>query len=76
MTKWFPASQYKQALHYAITQARALNGRFEIGLEKFAEYGKPGFRAGFILPKPENRSGFELRCEAISATDPLPVLEG
>jgi hypothetical protein len=72
-TKWFPAAQYTDALRHAIATARELNGRFEIGLEKFAEYGKPGFRSGFILPRPENRSGFELRCEAIRATDPLPA---
>lgn len=74
MTKWFPASQYVEALHYAITIARQLGGRFEIGLEKFAEYEKPGFRSGFILPRPENRSGFELRCEAVKAGDPLPAI--
>ncbi len=73
-TKWFPAARYTEALHHAITTARSLGGRFEIGLEKFAEYGKPGFRAGFILPRPENRCGFELRCEAVKATDPLPAL--
>lgn len=73
-TQWFPANQYKQALHHAIMVARSLGGRCEIGLEKFAEYGKPGFRSGFTLPKPENRFGFELRCEAIKATDPLPNL--
>ena len=74
MAKWFPAAQYKQALHYAIMQARALDGRFEIGLEKFCEFGKPGFRAGFLLPRPENRSGFELRCEVVRASDPLPAI--
>jgi len=69
--KWFPETEYKAAVRHAIVVARRLDGRFEIGLEKFSEYGKPGFRSGFLLPKPENRSGFELRCEAIRATDPF-----
>lgn len=74
MTRWFPASQYAEALHHAITTARQLGGRVEVGLEKFAEYGKPGFRSGFHLPRPEHRSGFELRCEAVKASDPLPAI--
>lgn len=72
--EWFPADQYKQALAHAITTARQFEGRFQIGLEKFSEYGKPGFRSGFLLPKPENRCGFELRCEAINASDTLPAI--
>lgn len=71
MTKWFPASEYKAAHRYAVEVARSINGRCEIGIEKFSEYGKPGFRAGFLLPKPQNRSGFELRCEVVTAADPL-----
>ena len=70
--RWFPASQYLAAKHYAITTARALNGACEIGIEKFSEYGRAGYRAGFHLPKPENRQGFELRCEVVRAADPLP----
>jgi hypothetical protein len=73
--QWFPQTQYKQALRHAIQTARDLGGRFEIGVEKFSEYGRPGFRAGFILPKPENRFGFELRCESIKASDPMPAEE-
>jgi hypothetical protein len=72
--RFFPADQYREALHYAITVARSLDGRFEIGIEKFTEYGKSGFRAGFLLPRPENRFGFELRCEVVRAADPLPAI--
>ena len=71
MAKWFPKSEYQAAHRYAVETARALGGKFDIGIEVFAEYGRPGFRSGFILPKPKNRSGFELRCEVVSATDPL-----
>lgn len=70
--EWFPADQYKQALAHAIITARNLGGRFQVGLEKISEFGKPGFRSGFLLPKPENRFGFELRCEVVNASDPLP----
>ena len=73
MTKWFPEGEYQAALRHAIEVARSLNGRFEVGIEKFSEYGKPGLRSGFLLPKPQNRSGFELRCEVVRASDPLPA---
>lgn len=69
--KWFPESEYKAAHAYAVQCARDLGGKYEMGLEKFKEYGKSGYRAGFMLPRPENRTGFELRCEAVKASDPL-----
>jgi hypothetical protein len=71
MTKWFPLSQYKEAHTYAVEVARQGGGRYEVGIEKFSEYGKPGYRSGFHLPKPENRYGFELRCQVVNASDPL-----
>ncbi len=70
-SKWFPQSRYTEAHRYAVEVARSLGGRIEVGLEKFSEYGRPGYRAGFHLPKAENRYGFEARCEVIKATDPL-----
>lgn len=39
--------------------------RKEVGLEKFNWLGRNGYRV-FNLPKPENRYGFELRCETVS----------
>lgn len=74
MTRWFPAHQYVQAQHYAITTARGLGQQRDVGLERLSEFGKPGYRAGFVLPKPENRQGFELRCEVYRASDPLPLI--
>lgn len=71
MAKWFPATEYKAAHTYAVGVSRQLNGRFDIGIEKFAEYGKPGFRSGFILPQEKNRRGFELRCEVVRPGTPL-----
>jgi hypothetical protein len=67
--KWFPVSQYKEAHEHAVEVARSLDGRFEVGIEKMSEYGKPGYRSGFLLPKPKNRYGFELRCEVVRASD-------
>lgn len=73
MSKWFPESDYLAAKHYAIMQARAGLPGYEQGIEKFSEYGRKGWRV-FSLPKPENRQGFELRCETVRASDPLPMV--
>ena len=59
---------YNEAFNSAVRLARLL--RREVGLEKFSEFGKPGFRV-FSLPKPENRCGFELRCQVVGPNDPL-----
>ena len=71
--KWFPESEYKAAHDHAVQVARSFGGKFEVGLEKFAEFGKAGYRAGFLLPNPQNRQGFELRCQVVRATDPLSL---
>lgn len=73
--EWFPEDQYLFAKRYAIGVARHYEGRFEVGIEKMSEYGRPGYRAGFLLPKAENRMGYELKCEVVRATDPLPETE-
>ncbi|HXD50340.1 MAG TPA: hypothetical protein VN689_00515 [Burkholderiales bacterium] len=69
--KFFPLSQYHEAHRYAVEVARSFDGRFEVGIERCKEYTTQGYRAGFILPKPENRQGLELRCETVKASDPL-----
>ena len=56
---------YQDARRAAVDLANLL-GR-ETGLEKFKEYNTHGFRV-FSLPKPENRYGFELRCETVTPT--------
>lgn len=71
-TLWFSEDQYLFAKRYAIGVARHHEGRFEVGIEKMAQYGRPGYRAGFLLPKPEKRTGHEMRCEVVRADDPLP----
>ena len=43
----------------------------EVGIEPF---GYPGKHKNYVvrhLPKPENRCGWELRCEVVGPTDPL-----
>ena len=60
--------EWKEAHTAAVLLARQL-GR-ETGIEKTKEFNTPGFRVHH-LPKPENRCGFELRCEVVRPTDPL-----
>lgn len=60
--------EWKDAHTAAVALAREL--RREVGLLKATEYGKPVFQV-FNLPKPENRQGFELRCEVVRPSDPL-----
>lgn len=59
---------WKDAHTTAVTLARQLGK--EVGIEKFKEYNTPGFHV-FSLPKPENRYGFELRCEVVKPSDPI-----
>lgn len=61
-------TDYKEAHAAAVLEARR-SGK-EVGLERFREYTTSGFRV-FSLPKPENRYGFELRCEVVKPGDPL-----
>jgi hypothetical protein len=63
---WF--KDWKQAHTEAVKLARTL-GR-EVGISRQKEYTTDGFLVHH-LPKPENRCGFELRCEVVSPNDPL-----
>jgi hypothetical protein len=66
---------YHDALAAAITLARIM-GR-EVGIEKFRD-GR-GAREGYVvrnLPKAENRTGWELRCEVVRPDDPMPEIGG
>lgn len=58
---------WKDAHGAAVDLARLL--KRETGIEKANEFGKTVFRV-HSLPKPENRCGFELRCEIIQPEDP------
>lgn len=61
---------WKEAHTAAVLRARE-TGR-DVGLESLPsplERGRP-WRI-FGLPNPENRAGFEARCEVVSPTDPL-----
>lgn len=63
---------YRDALTAAITLARIM-GR-EVGIEKFRD--GVGAREGYVvrhLPKAENRTGWELRCEIVRPDDPMPA---
>ena len=61
--------EYGEAHNRAAVMANLL--KREVGLERFDNPidGK-GFRV-FSLPKPENRCGFELRCETVKPGTPL-----
>ena len=60
-------NDWKAAHTAAVELARSL-GR-EVGLYKTTEYGKTVYQV-INLPKPENRQGFELRCEIVRPDDP------
>ena len=60
---------YNQAFNAAVHLARSL--KRETGLEKV---NSPIDGKGFVvhsLPKPENRYGFELRCQIVRPDEPL-----
>lgn len=65
MASSFPT--WKEAHTAAVDLARQL-GR-ETGIEKASEFNRTMFRVHH-LPRPENRSGFELRCEIVRPSDP------
>jgi hypothetical protein len=60
--------EWKDAHTAAVELARLL--KRETGIEKANEFGKTVYRV-HSLPKPENRYGFELRCEIVHPSDPL-----
>lgn len=60
--------EWKVAHTAAVELARLL--KRETGIEKAKEFGKEVYRV-HSLPKPENRCGFELRCEIVRPGDPL-----
>lgn len=66
--KTFP--DYKPALAAAIELARSVNR--ECGIEKAREFGRTVYRVK-MLPNPENRTGWELTCEVVRPTDPMPA---
>lgn len=57
-------ASYAEAVRHARTQATKLN--MDHGLEKLGST----YRV-FILPRPENRYGHELRCEVVRPNEPL-----
>lgn len=64
---WRP-DEYKEAHKAAVLLARTLGK--EVGLLKAKEYTKDVLQI-IHLPKPENRYGFELRCQVVSPSEPL-----
>lgn len=61
-------TDWREAHTAAVHLARLL-GR-ETGVLKAKEYNRDVFQV-IHLPKPENRQGFELRCEVVGPGDPL-----
>lgn len=59
---------WKEAHTAAVLLARQLNK--EVGIYKTKEYNKQVYQV-LHLPKPQNRQGFELRCELVDPGDPL-----
>lgn len=62
--------EWKEAHGAAIMLARELGK--DVGIDKLPSPLEPGMPWRiFGLPKPENRFGFEARCEVVSPSDPL-----
>jgi hypothetical protein len=61
-------NNWKEAHTAAVILARQLNK--EVGIYKTKEYNKQVYQV-LHLPKPQNRQGFELRCELVNPGDPL-----
>lgn len=60
--------EWKDAHTAAVRLARQL-GR-EVGVLKAKEYTSTVYQV-IHLPKPQNRQGFELRCEVVAPSDPF-----
>ena len=61
---------YDEAFVQAVAQADRLN--MDVGIERDALNG--GYRT-FLLPRPENRYGYELRCEVVKPRTPLTAAQ-
>jgi len=64
-------SDYQSAHNAAVERARQY--QCDVGLENAGPlYGKGKFRI-FLLPRPENRQGSELRCQVVRSDDPIAI---
>ena len=63
-------SEYRDAFNAACDMARARQR--EMGLEKVTGPLEKGFRV-ISLPNPENRRGFELRCQVVTPSEPKMI---
>ena len=58
----------EEARRFASKISRECN--CDMGVEKAKEYTNTVYRVA-MLPRPENRYGWELRCEVVKPTDPI-----
>jgi len=58
---------YATVFNHAAKRATEL--QMDVGIEKIREFGKTVFSAK-LLPRPENRTGWELRCEVVRPGTP------
>jgi hypothetical protein len=56
----------------AAARRKAIEFRRDIGLERTNEYGTAGFGI-FLLPRPEKRSGHELRAQVVALTEAVAL---
>ncbi len=59
---------YEEAHCRAVLKARRLN--IDVGIEKVKPFGRTAY-AVRLLPRPENRCGWELRCEVVTPSSPI-----
>ena len=63
-----PFRDIAAARAYASQQARTLN--HAMGVERASEYGREVYRVAMIPTRPDQRFGWETRCEVVLPTDP------
>ena len=59
-------STLEEARRFATQRSRML--RIDVGIEYNSLFK---YYHTFLLPRPESRQGFELRCEVVKPTDPV-----
>ena len=64
----YPAADYAGAFNHAAMAARRFG--HDHGIEAATEYGRKVLRVK-MLPTPQNRYGWELRCEVVTPDAPL-----
>jgi len=61
-------TDYIEAHNYAVENAKKYNQCY--GIEKMNQFGKNGFSVKMVSNNPNNRTGWEIRCEIVTPDSP------